>query len=233
MCLSPLFAAPGHATDVEPGTPTGAGTEPAFRSAPRLGTASDLADLAPRELAARARTLTARERAAIANEMAAAARQAEAITRARTPPSPRTEQSTNSPIEVKLRADEWMFEEALDSFIDFRASNYTLAPYEWSSDGCSTPRFGSVRLAPAYAAKFIDACVRHDFGYRNYGRKTELRLSLVGDDATSPGQAYESERKKIDAQFLTDMNQRASTFVDRQAAYVFWRSVRLLGKPAF
>ncbi|MCC3776808.1 phospholipase A2 [Streptomyces sp. UNOB3_S3] len=60
-------------------------------------------------------------------------------------------------------------------------------PFDWTTDGCThpTPR--------SWAKVFHDACVIHDFGYRNYGGGG-LRL-----DPT------EARRKSVDDRFLEEM----------------------------
>ncbi|WP_188274867.1 phospholipase A2 [Streptomyces sp. CBMA152] len=60
-------------------------------------------------------------------------------------------------------------------------------PFDWDTDGCSPP---TPRL---WAQVFHDACVIHDFGYRNYGGQ-RLRL-----DPT------EARRKSIDDRLLEEM----------------------------
>ncbi|MDJ1132469.1 phospholipase A2 [Streptomyces iconiensis] len=47
-----------------------------------------------------------------------------------------------------------------------------IAPFNWTTDGCSVPS----SITP-YREVFELACNLHDFGYRNYGGKHELKLS--------------------------------------------------------
>ena len=63
--------------------------------------------------------------------------------------------------------------------------------FHWSSDGCSTP---AIRDLDRWNALFKPACDRHDFSYGVYGRGGDV------EDAT------ESQRRKVDDQFLLDMN---------------------------
>lgn len=59
------------------------------------------------------------------------------------------------------------------------------APFDWSTDGCSS--------TPASWAGFFDApCRQHDFGYRNLGRGLALRPT-------------ERVRRWVDGRFLTEL----------------------------
>jgi len=63
------------------------------------------------------------------------------------------------------------------------------APFEWSSDGCSSP----IPL-DGYRIVFAPACRQHDFGYRNYGARWSQKLS--------PNQ---ETKRWIDARFAQEM----------------------------
>lgn len=63
-----------------------------------------------------------------------------------------------------------------------------VAPFDWSTDGCSGPVF------PPAKQMFHDACVQHDFGYGNYGPRGGLKLD------TSEGR-----RARIDERFWHEM----------------------------
>jgi Prokaryotic phospholipase A2 len=99
------------------------------------------------------------------------------------------------------------------------------APYDWTSDGCSTPNVGA--LSATYNTLFRNACLRHDFGYRNFGQDG-LRL-----DPT------ESRRQKLDGQLRTDMNGIcAKQPITKRpqclsAANTYYSGVRIFGGPAF
>ena len=121
---------------------------------------------------------------------------------------------------------EWMsFGVDIHTFVTTRAAPFP-GPYDWSSDGCSTPLpVGLGDTGRSY--NFRAACQRHDFGYRNF------RLL----DAAGPhGQWWnETTRRRIDDQFLTDMlascaprpwTQRTSC---RAWARVYYRAVRVAG----
>jgi hypothetical protein len=69
-------------------------------------------------------------------------------------------------------------------------------PFDWTTDGCSgraIPNIGD------WKGVFHRACVQHDFGYRNFGGRGELKL-----DPT------ESRRLWIDDRFLTEMTRICS-----------------------
>ena len=91
---------------------------------------------------------------------------------------------------------EWMsFGVDIHTFVTTRAAPFP-GPYDWSSDGCSTPLpVGLGDTGRSY--NFRAPCQRHDFGYRNF------RLL---DAAGAHGQWWnETTRRRIDDQFLTDM----------------------------
>lgn len=93
-------------------------------------------------------------------------------------------------------------------------------PFIWSGDGCSVyPIFGTGVWQ--YEATFNDACLRHDFGYRNYGKA----LRLGRDRAT---------KDWIDAIFLRDMQDECgSNAACRQEAQLFYEGVQQGGDDAF
>jgi Prokaryotic phospholipase A2 len=95
--------------------------------------------------------------------------------------------------------------------------------FNWSSDGCSTP---AVPDLERWNAVFRSACDRHDFSYGVYG---------VGGDVAVP---TETQRQRIDDQFLRDMNgiciatytwfRRAECLVVARAYYTVIRQVGFL-----
>lgn len=130
------------------------------------------------------------------------------------------------PIAMDPAVVEWMtFGVDIGTFVSTRSAP-SPGPYDWSSDGCSTPLpVGLGDTGRSY--NFRAACQRHDFGYRNF------RLL----DAAGPhGQWWnETTRRRIDDQFLTDMlvscaprqwTQRTSC---RAWARVYHRAVRVAG----
>jgi len=94
----------------------------------------------------------------------------------------------------------------------------------WSSDGCSRP------MPPTWRPLFKDACVQHDFGYRNYGHGLMLG-------------ATEQVREWIDDRQRTQMKRIcANTFSPLDsigfgscvtAAEVVWWAVHVGGSGAF
>jgi len=87
---------------------------------------------------------------------------------------------------------------------------------DWSTDGCSAPVIGN----QGRSFNFQRACVRHDFGYRNY---------------KNFGLFNETTRAAIDERFRLDMVEscepRRRTFKIRCFAWaeVFYASVRAVG----
>ena len=75
--------------------------------------------------------------------------------------------------------------ESMGAFLRHKAN--TPGPFDWSDNGCSSP----VGNAPS-GFRFLNACKRHDFGYRNYGHG----LTVV---------PYDSTREFVDNRFRTDM----------------------------
>ncbi len=108
---------------------------------------------------------------------------------------------------------------SMASFKQARAAHP--APYNWTADGCST--------SPDYPSgfNFKDACNRHDFGYRNYGK---------GSIKASP---FDSTRAAVDSRLRTDlMNECArysgSTRSDcEDLANTYYAGVRIAGGKAF
>jgi len=66
------------------------------------------------------------------------------------------------------RLEQLVFDEPLEAFMAIREAEPREgvdADFDWRSDGCSAGP-----LAPVVNARLRAACVRHDFGYRNYGQ---------------------------------------------------------------
>jgi Prokaryotic phospholipase A2 len=97
-------------------------------------------------------------------------------------------------------------------------------PYDWTDDGCSNPVLPEgLKDRPALLFSFKDACERHDFGYRNYGKYYGRQISPT--DAT---------KAWIDAIFLGDMNAAcadSSSCLVWAAAY--YNAVRFMAGEAF
>ncbi|MGW6458302.1 phospholipase A2 [Streptomyces sp. NPDC055078] len=97
-------------------------------------------------------------------------------------------------------------------------------PFNWTSDGCSTPK----KNFP-YRGRFKKACNQHDFGYRNYGAKGKLELSPT-----------KATRKKIDAKFLNEMKRTCADVYKggartkcKVAAVGYHRVVRIVSAKNF
>lgn len=98
--------------------------------------------------------------------------------------------------------------------------------FDWSTDGCSAPLIGDSGLT----FNFREACVRHDFGYRN--------LKLL-ERRYGSGRSYwnAANRKRVDDQFLIDMKAhcRSRALPLRPTcnlwADIFHRAVRIAGGP--
>jgi hypothetical protein len=88
---------------------------------------------------------------------------------------------------------------------DRAADSPELSPLVWTSDGCSGP------TPPAVDTLFQDACMRHDFGYRNF-----LTGPLVDPSR--------QRRLAIDDQFLADARATCATVGQPQ---VRWFGIRV------
>ncbi|MBF6326958.1 phospholipase A2 [Nocardia transvalensis] len=75
-----------------------------------------------------------------------------------------------------------------DNYMNMSADDFANAAkdprFDWSTDGCSGP------TEPIFA----NACLQHDFGYRNYGNHGALKLSPTAET-----------KEWIDGQFLEQM----------------------------
>ena len=75
---------------------------------------------------------------------------------------------------------------------------------DWTTDGCSAPVVGN----EGRSFNFTQACVRHDFGYRNFKRL---------------GQFNELVRAKLDEQFHDDLGSSCATQVrTRKIRCLMW-----------
>lgn len=79
----------------------------------------------------------------------------------------------------------------LDEFLAYRSSPQRRSELDWTTDGCSAPVVGSSGVS----FDFTDACLRHDFGYRNY-----KKLGLFGQN-----------KKRVDRRFMEDMKEHCAT----------------------
>jgi hypothetical protein len=109
-----------------------------------------------------------------------------------------------------------------DQFAVF--SRVHLKPFDWSTDGCSGPKF----TQHVYKDLFDKPCRLHDFGYRNYGRGLHLGRN-------------ETTRAWIDLRFKQEMDRRCNHFTGwqsgvgvacRAAAHLIYDFERKTGEPA-
>lgn len=115
--------------------------------------------------------------------------------------------------------DHVMFDLDLDTFIRQRSMlRRTYPQLNWTTDGCSAPIVGE----SGRSFNFRNACIRHDFGYRNY----KTRGMFTADSRT-----------RIDEQFRQDLDilcaPKVRTFKVRCIAWaeIFFAAVRAAGGP--
>ena len=98
--------------------------------------------------------------------------------------------------------------------------------FDWSNDGCSAPLLGNA----GRTYNFLQACMRHDFGYRNLQR-LERRYGR--------GHMFWNavNRRRVDQQFLADMKHHCrgrswwlqpGCFL---SAYTYYAAVRAVAGP--
>lgn len=98
--------------------------------------------------------------------------------------------------------------------------------FDWTTDGCSAPLIGDT----GRSFNFREACIRHDFGYRN--------LKLL-ERRYGTGRTYwnATNRKRVDQQFLADLKLhcRGRALPLRPTcqwwADIFYGAVRIAGGP--
>lgn len=129
--------------------------------------------------------------------------------------------------ELKARADVIAFEVSLPRFTAIYRDGTKSAidrRFAWENyDGCTVPAELSTAADP-WRRQFLDACNRHDFGYRNFGNG----LALGSDQA---------HKSRIDRAFYTDMSYICRTRLAptnqarcRAGASAFYNGVRLAGR---
>jgi hypothetical protein len=103
----------------------------------------------------------------------------------------------------------------LGEFLAYRSSAGRDPRLDWSTDHCSAPLVGSAGAS----FDFTRACIRHDFGYRNYDR-----LGL-----------FTARKSAVDDRFLADMRTHCAGRVEAERgrclawARVFYEAVHRLG----
>lgn len=115
--------------------------------------------------------------------------------------------------------DDVIFNLDLDTFIRQRSLlRRTYPQLDWTTDGCSAPLVGE----SGRSFNFRNACIRHDFGYRNYKAR-----GLFTTDS----------RTRLDGQFRRDLDTlcapKVRTFKVRCVAWaeIFFTAVRAAGGP--
>ncbi|MEJ2855821.1 MULTISPECIES: phospholipase [unclassified Saccharothrix] len=105
--------------------------------------------------------------------------------------------------------DDYLFNRTLSQFSSIRSQTPYADQLDWSSDGCSWSPDNP------FGFKFLPACHRHDFGYRNYKRQSRF------DETT---------RLRIDDKFKADLyHQCAGNWTCNRTADLYYKAVREFG----
>ncbi|KAH7135073.1 prokaryotic phospholipase A2-domain-containing protein [Dendryphion nanum] len=103
--------------------------------------------------------------------------------------------------------DRLLFSSTISQFISARNAR-SPANLDWSADGCSSSPDNPLGF------NFLNSCLRHDFGYRNY--KAQSRFTANG-------------KSRIDVNFRSDMynqcNSESLTTACRAVADLYYRAV--------
>ncbi len=116
--------------------------------------------------------------------------------------------------ERRAAVDRWLAAD-LGEFLAYRSSPDRDPRLDYSTDYCSAPLVGS----SGASFDFSDACLRHDFGYRNYDR-----LGIFG-----------RRKAAVDDRFLADMRDHCAARPAERAnrcfawARAFYEAVHRLG----
>ncbi|SNV17731.1 Prokaryotic phospholipase A2 [Dermatophilus congolensis] len=193
-----------------------------FKGAPNLGTVEEILTLSEEELEKKISALPGGQIESLKKEVAkeeVPSGFVDTIDRS----SGETLEGKGARKYLENQANVWMFQPPLSEFISFREkelSNPKNKAFVWTTDGCSVP----LGMGKSWSKKFYNPCVRHDFGYRNFGPKGPLNLGASN---------FKKSRKKIDAQFLKDMDSVTKGFAGRAATRAFYGAVRAGGKSHF
>jgi phospholipase A2-like protein len=105
--------------------------------------------------------------------------------------------------------DNYLFSKTLAQFSALKAQRPNADQLDWSDDGCSWSPDNP------FGFKFLPACHRHDFGYRNYKKQ---------------GRFNETSRLRIDNNFKSDMYfQCAGNWACNRTADLYYAAVREFG----
>ena len=150
--------------------------------------------------------------------------------------------AVNDPAVTAGRVEVLMFQTSLNGFVSTsRSPRGVDESLDWSTDQCSAPLVGST----GRSFDFTAACLRHDFGYRNYKLLDQrFNCSPRPVDGTCAAGTWSygrwwnaSNRARLDAQFKKDLfGHCASRPVwDRPTcrawATTFYTAVRTFGGP--
>jgi Flp pilus assembly pilin Flp len=109
--------------------------------------------------------------------------------------------------------DQYISDASLQEFLDYRNSDERDPRLDYSTDECSAPVLGNSPF------NFKDACLRHDFGYRNY-----KKLGV-----------FKEMKSTVDKRFLQDMKDHCAeqSVWKRPAcygmAYTYYNAVKAFG----
>lgn len=131
--------------------------------------------------------------------------------------------ATPTKAQLTSRADTLMHTMSLAQFLRVKGGAKTGidAYFNWKDDGCSGP-------PNPYADDFHDACLRHDFGFRNYGNglhldpteparlriNNRLRTDTGNQCAAQGGHASCSTAVGVYYHFVNDLNNGSKAFYD-------------------
>ncbi|NUT97963.1 MAG: phospholipase [Saccharothrix sp.] len=112
-------------------------------------------------------------------------------------------------IDAPAVTDDYLFSRTLAQFASIRSQTPYADQLDWSSDGCSWSPDNP------FGFKFLPACHRHDFGYRNYKRQSRFN---------------ETTRLRIDDKFKADLyHQCDGNWACNRTADLYYKAVREYG----
>ncbi len=149
-----------------------------------------------------------------------------------TPPPPPPPPAGPTRAELASAADKVAFERVYGSNWRIYKAKYPDDGIIWKTNGCSVPKAlldAQWRGVPigkgfAYYAKlFVKSCDRHDFGYRNYGSKTNgLKLDPSA-----------TRRAQIDSRFHSNMDYQCKRIFSRKYVEAVQRGLCYKASDAF
>jgi hypothetical protein len=114
-----------------------------------------------------------------------------------------------------------IYGKSLAAFIRLKGGKHTGidTSFYWKDDGCTTP---DIPGTGTYNKKFLQACQRHDFGYRNFGNGYAAGRALTSTDA---------KKRAIDNRFLEDMKGKCGDSSScKAAANAYYKLMSASGK---